>query len=63
MVLGAAGLFDDAWLDKEDNSRISDFAFKWLRPVSQQLYCTLPDGNGQGPAEHEVAVHGRRTVL
>lgn len=36
VVLGAAGLFDDAWLDKEDNSKISDFVFKWLRPVSQQ---------------------------
>jgi hypothetical protein len=41
LVLGAAGLFDDAWLDKEDNSRLSDFVFKWLRPVStkpQQLH-------------------------
>lgn len=32
-MLGAARLFDDAWLDKEDNSRINDFVFKWLRPV------------------------------
>jgi hypothetical protein len=37
LVLGAAGLFDDAWLDKEDNSRLSDFVFKWLRPVSTRL--------------------------
>lgn len=35
LVLGAAGLFDDAWLDKEDNSRLSDFVFKWLRPGSK----------------------------
>lgn len=41
MVLGAAGLFDDAWIDKEDNSRISDFVFKWLRPVSYgSMACT-----------------------
>jgi intraflagellar transport protein 52 len=37
LVLGAAGLFDDAWLDKEDNSRLSDFVFKWLRPVSTDV--------------------------
>ncbi|KAF6258344.1 hypothetical protein COO60DRAFT_1270809 [Scenedesmus sp. NREL 46B-D3] len=35
LVLGAAGLFDDAWLDKEDNSRLSDFVFRWLRPGSK----------------------------
>ncbi len=34
LVLGSAGLLHDAWLDKEDNSRISDFVFRWLRPVS-----------------------------
>lgn len=33
LVLGSAGLLHDAWLDKEDNSRISDFVFRWLRPV------------------------------
>lgn len=40
VVLGSAGLLADAWLDKEDNSRISDFVFRWLRPVSAlQLRC------------------------
>lgn len=33
VVLGSAGLLADAWLDKENNSRISDFVFRWLRPV------------------------------
>eukprot|EP00775_Hariotina_reticulata_P010963 gene10963-11117_t len=37
LVLGAAGLLDDAYLDKEDNSRISDFIFKWLRPGSKLM--------------------------
>jgi hypothetical protein len=41
-VLGAAGLFDDAWLDKEDNSRLSDFVFKWLRPVSTEAQQLAP---------------------
>lgn len=36
-MLGSAGLLHDAWLDKEDNSRISDFVFRWLRPVSARL--------------------------
>jgi hypothetical protein len=49
-VLGAASLLDDAYLDKEDNSRISDFIFKWLRPVSAS-------GQGGGtniPAPHHL---------
>lgn len=37
LVLGSAGLLHDAWLDKEDNSRISDFVFRWLRPVSTRV--------------------------
>jgi hypothetical protein len=36
LVLGSAGLLHDAWIDKEDNSRISDFVFRWLRPVSSR---------------------------
>lgn len=34
LVLGTCQLFDDKWLDKEDNSKLMDFVFKWLRPVS-----------------------------
>ncbi len=33
-VLGSVQLLDDSWIDKEDNSRLADFLFKWLRPVS-----------------------------
>jgi hypothetical protein len=33
LVLGAADLFEDGWLDKEDNSRLMEWCFKWLRPV------------------------------
>jgi hypothetical protein len=36
---GSTGLqvFDDKYLDKEENSRLMDFAFKWLRPVWQMV--------------------------
>jgi intraflagellar transport protein 52 len=33
-VLGSVQLFDDRYLDKEENSKLMDFVFKWLRPVS-----------------------------
>jgi hypothetical protein len=31
-VLGSVLLFDDAWLDKEENGRLADFLFRWLLP-------------------------------
>lgn len=34
LVLGSARMFDDRWLDKEENARLMDWVFKWLRPVS-----------------------------
>lgn len=34
VVLGSAQMFDDKYIDKEENSKIMDFVFKWLRPVS-----------------------------
>jgi len=38
-VLGAGAMFEDVWLDKEDNSKIMDFLFRWLTPGSRiQLY-------------------------
>lgn len=33
-VLGSVQLFDDKYLDKEENNKLMDFVFKWLRPVS-----------------------------
>jgi len=33
-VLGSVQLFDDKYLDKEENSKLMDFVFKWLRPGS-----------------------------
>ncbi|KAK9802962.1 hypothetical protein WJX72_012202 [[Myrmecia] bisecta] len=36
-VLGCAGMFDDKWLDKEDNGRLMDFLFKWLRPGDHDI--------------------------
>lgn len=32
-VLGSCAMFDDKWLDKEENSKIMDFFFKFLKPV------------------------------
>lgn len=33
-VLGSCQMFDDKWLDKEENSKVMDFLFKFLKPVS-----------------------------
>ena len=33
-VLGSVQVFDDKYIDKEENSKLMDFFFKWLRPVS-----------------------------
>lgn len=32
-VVGSAAMFDDKWLDKEENSKVMDFFFKFLKPV------------------------------
>lgn len=34
-VFGSVSMFDDKWLDKEENSKLLDFVFKWLRPGSR----------------------------
>lgn len=34
-VLGSVQMFDDKWIDKEENSKLMDFIFKWLRPGSK----------------------------
>ena len=40
-VLGSVQLFDDKYIDKEENSKLVDFIFKWLKPVrywTNELY-------------------------
>lgn len=32
-VLGSVAVFDDKWLDIEDNAQIMDWLFRWLKPV------------------------------
>lgn len=32
-MVGSVNLFDDKWLDKEENSKLMDFLFKFLKPV------------------------------
>ena len=39
-VLGSAEMFDDAWLDREDNARVMDWVFRWLRRV-RATRCSL----------------------
>ncbi|KAG2452057.1 hypothetical protein HYH02_003093 [Chlamydomonas schloesseri] len=34
-VLGSCAMFDDKWLDKEENSKVMDFIFKFLKPNSK----------------------------
>ncbi|KAJ9521808.1 hypothetical protein QJQ45_024679, partial [Haematococcus lacustris] len=34
-VLGSVHLFDDKYIDKEENSKLMEFVFKWLRPGSK----------------------------
>lgn len=29
-MIGSAAMFDDAWLDKEDNAKLLEFLFSWL---------------------------------
>lgn len=38
-VLGSVQLFDDKYIDKEENSKLVDFIFKWLKPV--RVACSL----------------------
>jgi len=34
-VFGSVSMFDDKYIDKEENSKLMDFVFKWLRPGSK----------------------------
>ena len=34
VVIGSATMFEDAWLNKEDNAKLLDFVMSWL---SQQI--------------------------
>lgn len=43
-VVGSAAMFDDKWLDSEDNSKIMDWLFRWLKPGSQ-MQLDLHDAN------------------
>lgn len=43
-VLGSVAMFDDKWLDSEDNSNIMDWLFRWLKPGSQ-MQLDMHDAN------------------
>lgn len=38
-VLGSCMMLDDKWIDKEENAKIMDFLFKFLRPVRGGAWC------------------------
>lgn len=37
-VLGSVQMFDDKFIDKEENSKLVDFIFKWLKPVRSGVH-------------------------
>ena len=39
-VLGSAAMFDDKWLDVEDNAKVMDWLFRWLKPVRFPVLCS-----------------------
>ena len=41
-VMGSVAMYDDKWLDSEDNSKLMDWLFRWLKPVSTLEWPTLP---------------------
>ncbi|DBB08888.1 TPA: hypothetical protein ACH3X3_007531 [Trebouxia sp. C0006] len=43
-VMGSVAMFDDKWLDSEDNSKIMDWLFRWLKQGSQ-MQLDLHDAN------------------
>jgi hypothetical protein len=49
-VLGSVQVFDDKWIDKEENSKLLDFVFKFLRPVSAGGGCCSVCGGNQAEA-------------
>eukprot|EP00891_Asterochloris_glomerata_P008218 jgi/Astpho2/8218/e_gw1.00122.65.1_t len=51
-VLGSAEMFDDAWLDREDNARVMDWVFRWLRRGSN-LPLDLYDAEEPAITEHQ----------
>lgn len=42
-VLGSVAMFDDKWLDVEDNAKIMDWLFRWLKPVRLQHCAPEPN--------------------
>ena len=59
-MMGSVAMYDDKWLDSEDNSKLMDWLFRWLKPVSTleqptllilavnmlQRKCNMPDTPG-----------------
>ena len=45
-VIGSVAMFDDKWLDVEDNAKIMDWLFRWLKPVLPHLPATSHNACG-----------------
>ena len=52
-VLGSADMLSDAWIDKEENSRVLDFLFKWMRPGSS-VELNAEDAENAETSEHSL---------
>ena len=59
-VLGSVLMFDDKWIDKEENSKVMEFLFKWLRPVSASRPTTCRPGGQLEWGGVEYAAEGWR---
>ena len=54
-MLGSVEMFDDAWLDREDNAQVMDWVFRWLRRVRVKAVLALST-KAQSLARHTHAV-------
>lgn len=53
-VLGSVEMLSDAWLDKEGNSRVMEFLFKWMRTGSE-VRLDAEDAEAAEISEHTLA--------
>jgi len=49
-VMGSVAMFDDKWLDSEDNSKIMDWLFRWLKPVGPLFF--MPESGNSNQVAH-----------
>ena len=58
-VVGCVAMFDDKWLDSEDNSKIMDWLFRWLKQVRPLFF--MPESGHSHQFAH-ARVTSRRSL-